>query len=181
MKSIDGYEGIYSVTADGKVFSHRRNKFLSQSNSGRDRNYRSVVLSVGGKKRTIQVHRLVAQTYLEQPTSMHQVNHIDGDGSNNHVNNLEWVTASQNIKHSFDMLGRKSPRPMAGKFGVSHNRSRAFSIESPDGKVFSFEGGLDFLRKTGKDHSSISWALKNKPLPYSFKRKGPLQGWTILP
>lgn len=57
----------------------------------------------------IAVHRLVALTYLGQPQRPGmQVNHKDGNKLNNHWENLEWVTAKENIKHSYEVLGREA-------------------------------------------------------------------------
>lgn len=61
------------------------------------------------KKRSKKlVHRLVAQEFLENPTEKEQVNHIDGNKSNNYLSNLEWVTRSENVKHAY-LIGLKKP------------------------------------------------------------------------
>lgn len=56
-----------------------------------------------GKKR-FWIHRLVAETFIPNLESKPQVNHIDGNGVNNAVSNLEWCTQSENMRHSTDVL-----------------------------------------------------------------------------
>lgn len=72
-------------------------KLLAQYNS---KGYRYVVIS----KKRVYVHRIVATAFIENPESKPQVNHKDGNRSNNNVNNLEWVTARENIRHAKDIL-----------------------------------------------------------------------------
>ena len=65
-----------------------------------------------GKANTKHVHRLVAQTFIPNPEELPQVNHKDGDKHNNHVDNLEWVTASSNKLHALS----------TGLIGINPNR-----------------------------------------------------------
>ena len=104
MKNL-GFLGFpdYDVTEDGKVWSHHSSKFLKISISiNHHDKYAKVMLSNNGKRKFITVHRLVAFAYLDKPEGKDYVNHIDGDIHNNHVNNLEWVTALENNLHSID-------------------------------------------------------------------------------
>lgn len=93
-KNIPGFDARYFVSDDGRVWSRCRNKYLSLTSNKSD-GYIRVSLYSG----VHLVHRLVAISFLGE-RSNRQVNHIDGNKKNNNVNNLEWVTASENATHS---------------------------------------------------------------------------------
>lgn len=95
MKRHPKYED-YSITEDGKVYSHLSGRFLKS----RINKYGYEQLSLKGK--TALVHRLVAEVYLPNIDKNLQVNHIDGCKTNNNKSNLEWCTAKQNINHSWE-------------------------------------------------------------------------------
>ena len=105
MQSLDflGFER-YAVTSCGKVWSHTSNRFLTNySNKKHHDKYCRVSLSNYDKKvKVSKVHRLVAYAFLEKPFGKDHVNHIDGDIYNNHVDNLEWCTPTENNTHSMD-------------------------------------------------------------------------------
>ena len=65
--------------------------------------YHRVELNKDSKRRSEAVHRLVARLFVDNPGNKPEVNHIDGDKSNNHYTNLEWVTRSENMKHAYEM------------------------------------------------------------------------------
>lgn len=104
MKEI--FNGRYLLGEDGKVISNVCRKtnrkgqhevcwFLDKDG------YKRIALFVEqGKRKKIHVHRLVATYYVENPNNKPIVNHMDGDITNNHYTNLEWVTASENTIHA---------------------------------------------------------------------------------
>ena len=106
-KDIAGYEGLYQVSNLGRVKSLRKvdrfgrcypEKLKSQVDNGKG--YCVVNLKRDGKQSMRTVHRLVAEQFIPNPTELREVNHRDGDKSNNHVSNLEWCTHSDNIRHA---------------------------------------------------------------------------------
>lgn len=82
----------YLINEKGVVLNKRTKKRLSQNDNGSG--YLQVQFA-DGKNR--YVHRLVAQTFLENPQNKPQVNHKDGNKLNNNLANLEWVTAGENF------------------------------------------------------------------------------------
>lgn len=103
-KDVKGFEGLYKISSWGRVFSVRNNKLrsLKEDKDG----YKTVGLYFKSKQTGKLVHRLVLDHFIERPTPAHECNHKDGDRGNNKLSNLEWVTRSENIRHSFENLGR---------------------------------------------------------------------------
>lgn len=106
-KQIDGYKPIYQVSNLGRIRSlaratnahggvfHRKERLLKFSKSRLG--YLLVYLySEDGKKRTIPVHQIVAKTFIPNPENKPEVDHKDGDKTNNIIDNLRWVTHKEN-------------------------------------------------------------------------------------
>lgn len=119
-RAIPGYEGYYEVSSLGNVRSldkeikanlvnneyvNRTGRILKQKEV---KGYKTVSLCVDYEATTWRVHRLVAMAFIPNPDSKPQVNHIDGNPSNNCVNNLEWCTAKENQWHRRNILGKTS-------------------------------------------------------------------------
>ena len=120
-KKIAGFEDAYTIDNIGRIFSVKRKRFISGKVS--KNGYFSVVLKHNGQERIEYIHRLVALHFLKNETEKNQVNHIDGIKTNNIVSNLEWVTPSENVLHSYT-IGRED-----SKFKYSKNqRELAISL-----------------------------------------------------
>jgi hypothetical protein len=110
-KDIPGYEGFYQASNLGRiksvphrlVMAYRGGVYWTRSNILKavvDKNYCRVMLSVHNKVKTYRVHRLVAMAFIGDPAGM-DVNHIDGDGHNNCLENLEIIPHVENVRHAF--------------------------------------------------------------------------------
>jgi len=100
-----GLEGIMLVGNTGRIkrIKHRKNPtnkimkhFINENG------YCQISLCHNGKYAMYSIHRSVALAFIPNPENKPEVNHKDGDKQNNHVDNLEWATESENIKHAWD-------------------------------------------------------------------------------
>lgn len=100
-RDIVGYEGLYKVSNIGNVASlnYRRTGRSKLLKSVSCKGYRRVVVSKNGEKRNITVHRAVAMAFIVNVENKPQINHINEIKYDNRVENLEWVTAKENLNH----------------------------------------------------------------------------------
>lgn len=113
-KAVKGFEGFYEVSNMGRVRSVKRTVLYKD---GRKFNYKGVLLKVmkdprgysqvgfnkNGIKSTHRIHRLVAENFIPNHSIDKEVNHIDGVKENNTLDNLEWVTSSENTRKGYEL------------------------------------------------------------------------------
>ena len=95
--SIDKSGNVYNK--HGKILKPRRVGYKGALNNSM---YLQYALYVNGKRITRYQHRLLAQAYIPNPLGLPDVDHKDGDKENNSLDNLEWVSKSDNIKRAYD-------------------------------------------------------------------------------
>lgn len=138
-KDIPGYEGRYLVSNYGNVKS---TNFLGHSGEKQLRITQHhtgyMVVSLGKyPKKTFLVHRLVAEAFITNTDKKRCVNHIDGNKTNNCVENLEWVTSKENVQHAI-INGLKDPHNVAKLYGAEHYSSKP---------VYQFDKNGNFIKK----------------------------------
>lgn len=110
-KPIENYNSLYEVNEKGEIRSlyhwngHKYEKrkkpyILKQTNT--TTGYKKVELAKDGKKKSLKVHRLVANAFIPNPMNKPYINHIDGNPINNCVENLEWCTQHENVVHAYE-------------------------------------------------------------------------------
>ena len=138
-KPIVGYEGYYEVNNNGEVRSLKREITLPNGNKRtiparilkpkkNGIGYLFYTLSKGGIPKTVYVHRAVADAFLINPENKLEVNHCNGIKTDNTVENLEWVTHAENVRHCYDT-------GLCNNKGGNHFRAISI-IDNFLGKVF---------------------------------------------
>ena len=123
--------------------------------------YAQYKLTNSGYSKTVHGHRLVAKAFIENIDKKPQVNHKDGNGLNNNVNNLEWVTGSENSIHASRVLGRKAWSK--GIYGERAPTSRPVLQYDMDGNFIKRWGcGLDAVREGGFQSGGITRACNGE-------------------
>jgi len=123
-RDVQGYEGFYQVSNLGRVKSllreisykdGRKRIFNECIIKSRLKNYHRITLCNNSKQTTFLLHRLVAFAFIPNPDNKPQINHINGNVSDNRELNLEWCTNGENQRHAYRVLGKI--HAMFGKSG----------------------------------------------------------------
>lgn len=126
--AIRGFDFDYEVTDKGQFISHARylNHNLPMKLHLSKDGYQCVGLIKNGKSTAHRVHRIVACAFIPNPENKPYINHIDGNKTNNCVENLEWCTQKENAYHAIHTLGRWSrsekQSEAARRLGESHRK-----------------------------------------------------------
>lgn len=172
-KDIKDYEGVYQVSNMGNVRSldrqsHETLNIKAHNLTGRlmkacdnSKGYKFLRFCKNGRSYTKYVHRLVAETFIPNPDNKPQVNHKDMIKSNNNVDNLEWMTSSENIIHGLKN-GHKRTR-LIKKYGAKNHRSKAVGKFDLEHNLLEVYGGtLEAERETGICHVGIIQCCNNE-------------------
>jgi len=180
--SIKGFNGRYGVSIEGSVcsfligsgkgISEKPTRILAQSDN---KGYKRVSLRklkwddpIEGK----YVHRLVAEAFLQKPDNinLYEVNHIDGNKSNNHVSNLEWVSRQENIDHAWET------NLITSEALKEKGLTLYIATSIANGKVYKFYGGRELsaagfrrdgvtrnIRGLRKQYKGFTWDAIKSP------------------
>lgn len=168
-EQVIGFE-CYSIDTNGIVYTKKGKPFKTSINS---HGYETVVFCINGKCTEHSVHSLVAKQFLLNPENKLTVNHIDGNKLNNNVNNLEWATYSEQMKHAFNALGRNASNIKA-IYGFDKNSGELlyeFNSIMDAGRYFASKNKIDYrrsensicrvLRGYRKSYKNCIWKYKD--------------------
>ena len=170
-KTIKDFEN-YEVSSYGSVrrksckviysngtINNYKEKYLKQETT-RDK-YNRVTLSQNNIQKRYQVHRLVAEYFLDNTLNKPCVNHKDGDKSNNKSSNLEWCTYSENERHSYDILGKTNHNRKLNKYQINDILDNC--IKGNTKNVILFPGNVKkFMLKYNVSRNTILNILNKK-------------------
>ena len=157
-KNIKGYPD-YAISSFGNIKNIKFDKKLNPHIT--DQGYCIVNIYCNKKDKHFKVHRLVAETFIDNPDKKRTVNHIDGNKLNNSVSNLEWATHSENHKHSYDKLNRKAAS--LGKKGKNAFRSLIVYQYDLNGVLIkSYDSQRSAAQELGISYNHISSVCNGK-------------------
>lgn len=117
----------YSINENGEVKNNKTNKLLKQSQH--KNGYMSVSIKItNGSYKQYYVHRLIAETFLPNLDNLTDVNHKDYNKQNNSVENLEWCSRSDNLKHSYNYENRNKNREHAKKLAMRNHEKMNIKV-----------------------------------------------------
>lgn len=171
-KDIPGYENWYQASSRGRIRS--LNREIIKSNGWKQlwpgrilrpsvstNKYLMVVLTKMGVRRSYTVHRLIISSFIENVDFKIDVNHIDSNKMNNSIDNLEYATRSENMRHAYSSGGLTGK--CKGRLGRESPLSKKLVQRDDTGSVLNvFYGTAEAHRVTGLPQPGISCAC-NKP------------------
>jgi hypothetical protein len=131
------------LSEDGRVWSVTKNRECRTSRLNSQVNYQRLCTKIDGKTKNFYLHRLVAETFIPNPHNYSDINHINGDKTDNCVNNLEWVSKSMNLLHCARVLENN---PLVGTYLLE---------EVSTGRRIVVKNLTKFCEDNGLNYSSI--------------------------
>lgn len=168
-KDISRYEGRYKISNLGNVYSCRARRNLKAHHNSHGYN----VVHIGNPSKQFSIARLVATAFVANKENKPQVNHIDGVKTHNCYSNLEWCTASENIKHAYSHGLLKSWN--GGKKGVYTKETIDKKRKASIGRIQKLtDDDVREIRQTTGTNTDIAkkYAVSRTMISYIKNNKG---------
>lgn len=154
-KWIPGYEALYQASNLGNIKSYKKGgELILKPRIDKDGYYKVILADCYGIRKEYRLHRLIAQTFLENPENLPVVNHKDEDITNNKVSNLEWCSVKYNNNY-----GNRNKKISQSKIN-SPKTSKLVKEIKPDGTEVIYPSLKEAERQTGHFTGNISSAIK---------------------
>lgn len=164
-RDVIGYEGLYAVSNYGRIVSLSRpldtwfgTRVIHPSimtPQPHKRGYRTVILRQHGKIKHFLVHRLVAESFIPNPHSYQEIDHIDGCKTNNRYDNLQWCdrTINMNNPNVKSILSKAAAKKTNER---NHKSKPIVAIPISDGETLIFPSSCEANRYGGFNQGAIS-------------------------
>lgn len=119
------------------------------------RGYYEVCIRGNGKRKTVKVHRIIAEAFIPNPDNLPEINHIDTDKLNNKITNLEWCTRKYNSNHAYD-------KGLFHKIDYSTISNRVKSINNLTGEIRYFKSFREASTELNVNYTSIPRVISGK-------------------
>ena len=181
-KDIKGFERLYQVSSEGRVKSLVR---FRKGKHGAPTKCKGIILSLQkGKHGYIQVHlskdhkgyvplvhRLVGMAFIPNPNNLPCIDHIDGDRTNNNVDNLRWCTTKENmnydgVRKSISHMQKTSEACKRHQREIQAKCRKPVVMVTPQGEVKEFDSLTAIEKKYGYGHSNIAACCRGKAKTY---------------
>ena len=166
-KDIKGFEGQYQISNYGRVKSLQRKDGRNHTWPERilrftvgTNGYCGVRLSKNGKVFPKEIHRMVAEHFIENPNNYPCVNHIDENKSNNNVSNLEWCTYQYN--NSYGTKGQRLSESNLKTLDTNKRCRKVVQMDMDGNEIARYRSVREAERKVGVAHSYLSACMLGK-------------------
>jgi len=165
---VPNYEHFYMASAFGRIKSLKsggmKGKLLTPQKVN-SRGYFNVCLCNQGSKNMISVHRVIALTFIPNPDNKPEVNHKDGNKTNNEVSNLEWCTGSENMNHAY-RTGLQKPsenqKTATSDYCKDNFSKKVIQFDLNGNIVNEYPSASEAARETGFCQTHISSCCRGK-------------------
>ena len=161
-RDVPGFENLYQVSNYGRVRRIYNGKVKVMTQRHRGKGYLGVTLIKNSIKKDSYVHRLVAETFIPNQDNLPQVNHKNLNKEDNSVDNLEWVTAIENMRHRYKYGApvKRVKRKRCTSFRKRKNTKKIKQYLLDGTYVQTWDSLLQIQNTLGFYHSNISACCK---------------------
>lgn len=158
-KDVVEYEGLYEVSTEGRVRNKRTLRMMTPCNNGNG--YMMVNLSKNGKAKLRYIHRLVGMAFIPNPENKPEINHKDEDKANNRLENLEWMTHLENMRHGTGMARSQAKQ----------RRKPILQYDLEGNFIREFESTKEAVRQYGSNVGKVLKGTYSQTHGFIFKYK----------